>query len=101
MGKVTSVSNAKHVREGWHLFRNRKTLWCMLKESWKGQYRMSFMTSAIVVLGLLYVVIPLDFDWIPFIGWIDDGLVIFFVIKMLQKETQRFNRHKAMQRRRS
>ncbi len=100
MGKVTSISNAKHVREGWQLLRNRKTLWCMLRESWKGNYRMSFVTSAILVLGILYVFIPLDFDWIPFVGWIDDGLVIFFMIKRLQKETQRFNRHKAMERRR-
>lgn len=99
MGKFTTVSNAKNVRDGWQLLRNRKTLWCMLKESWRGNYKMSFMTMVLLVLGLLYVVIPLDFDWIPFIGWIDDGIVIFMLIKRLQKETQRFNRHKAMERR--
>lgn len=100
MGKVTSISNTKHVREGWQLLRNRRTLWCMLKESWRGNYKMSFATSALLVLGLIYVVVPIDFDWIPFVGWIDDGFVIFFMIKRLQKETQRFNRHKAMERKR-
>lgn len=100
MGKITTISNAKHVKEGWHLLRNRKTLWCMLKESWKGSYKMSFLTSALLVLGLLYVVIPIDFDWIPIIGWIDDGFVIFLMIKLLQKETQRYIRYKAMERRR-
>jgi len=72
----------------------------MLRESWKGSYRMSLFTSASLVLGLLYVFIPLDFDWIPVLGWIDDGFVIFLVIKRLQKETMRFNRHKAMSRKR-
>lgn len=100
MGKVTSISNVKHAREGWQLLRNRKTLWCMIKESWKGHYRMSFLTTAAIVVGVLYVFIPLDFDWIPFIGWIDDGVVIFLVIKRLQYETQRFIRHKAMERKR-
>lgn len=99
MGKITTVSNAKNVRDGWQLLRNRKTLWCMLKESWKGNYRMSFVTMMLLVAGLLYVIIPLDFDWIPFIGWIDDGFVIFMLRKRLQKETHRFNRHKAMERR--
>lgn len=73
----------------------------MLKEVWKGQYRMSLLTNLIIVLGILYVIIPLDFDWVPIVGWIDDGLVIFFVIKRLQKETQRFNRYKAMERKRT
>lgn len=101
MGKITSVSNhAKYVRDSRQLLRNRRTLWCMLKESWKGSYKMSLFTSVVLVLGLLYVVIPLDFDWIPIIGWIDDGLVIFYMIKRLQKETQRYNRHKAMERKR-
>lgn len=100
MGKVTSVSSTRQVREGWQLLRNRKTLWCMLRESWKGSYRMSLFTSASLVLGLLYVFIPLDFDWIPILGWIDDGFVIFLVIKRLQKETMRFNRHKVMSRKR-
>lgn len=73
----------------------------MLKEVWKGQYRMSLLTNLIIVLGILYVIIPYDFDWVPIVGWIDDGLVIFFVIKRLQKETQRFNRYKAMERKRT
>lgn len=100
MSKISTYGSAKNVKEGWQLMRNRKVVWCMLKEAWRGQYRMSFFTTAVTVLGLLYVVIPLDFDWIPFIGWIDDGLVIFYIIKRLQAETQRFNRHKAMARKR-
>ena len=71
----------------------------MLKEIRMGNYKMSFLTTLIVVLGLLYVVTPFDFDWIPIVGWIDDGLVLYFIFKRLQFETKRFNRHKAMERR--
>ncbi len=101
MGKATSISSAKNVRDGVQIFRSRKTLWCMLRAVWKGEYRFSFFTSAVIVFGLLYVFIPLDFDWIPFIGWVDDAFVIFLVIRRLHKETFRFNRHKAMERKRS
>ncbi|MCB0699426.1 MAG: DUF1232 domain-containing protein [Chitinophagales bacterium] len=97
--KASSLTTGKHVREGAQLFRNRKTLWCMLKEIRMGNYKMSFLTTLIVVLGLLYVVTPFDFDWIPIVGWIDDGLVLYFIFKRLQFETKRFNRHKAMERR--
>lgn len=97
MGKVSTINNAK---TGWQLLRNRKTLWCMIKQAWKGSYRMSFLTSLVIVLGIAYVFIPLDFDWIPVLGWLDDGFVIFLVIKRLQAETQRFIRHKAMERKR-
>lgn len=97
MGKVSTINNAK---TGWQLLRNRKTLWCMIKQAWKGSYRMSFLTSLVIVLGIAYVFIPLDFDWIPVLGWLDDGFVIFLIIKRLQAETQRFIRHKAMERKR-
>lgn len=99
MGKVTSVSkSAGTVRDGVQLFRNRRTLATMLREVWKGTYRMSFKTYFLSVLAILYVISPLDFDWIPFIGWIDDGFIIYFLIKRLHKETHRYNRRKAMER---
>jgi uncharacterized membrane protein YkvA (DUF1232 family) len=49
-------------------------------------------------MGLLYVILPFDFDWIPFLGWLDDGFIIFLVFKRLQKETQRYIRAKVMER---
>jgi uncharacterized membrane protein YkvA (DUF1232 family) len=90
-----------NVRNGIHLFRNRKTLWQMLREVFRGQYRMSFITTAIAVIAIFYIVFPFDVvpDFIPVVGWLDDGLVIYLLLKRLVKETQRFNRHKAMARR--
>ncbi len=98
MSKVTSARVVKNMQGTVHLFHNRKTLWQMLREVLKGKYRMSFLTTMVVVMGLLYIILPFDFDWIPLLGWVDDGFVFFFVVKRLIKETQRFNRAKAMER---
>jgi uncharacterized membrane protein YkvA (DUF1232 family) len=73
----------------------------MLKEVFNGNYRMSFLSNMAVILGILYVLFPFDIitDLIPFFGWMDDGFVIFLIVKRLKNETLRFNRFKAMGRR--
>lgn len=73
----------------------------MLKEVFNGNYRMSFLSNMAVILGVLYVLFPFDIitDLIPFFGWMDDGFVIFLIVKRLKNETLRFNRFKAMGRR--
>ena len=76
------------------LFNNRKSLFQMLSDVFNGRYKMSFITSLILLLGLAYIILPFDFDWIPFIGWVDDGFVGYFVVKRLLKETQRYARFK-------
>ena len=94
---VTRVQNVKH---GWHLLRNRKTLLQMLRESFRGNYKMSFFTIAAIVLTLGYVIFPFDIipDFIPVVGWMDDGFVIYLLLRRLVHETQRYNRFKAMER---
>ena len=94
---VTRVNNVKH---GWHLLRNRKTLWQMLREVLKGSYKMSFLTMAAIVLALGYVIFPFDIipDFIPVVGWMDDGFVVYLLLRRLVNETQRYNRFKAMER---
>jgi uncharacterized membrane protein YkvA (DUF1232 family) len=70
----------------------------MIREALSGKYRMSLMTNLALVFGLAYVIFPFDLipDWIPVIGLIDDGFVVFLVIKRLNTETLRYSRLKAM-----
>lgn len=91
------MRSIKHAAD---LFQNRRTLWQMLKDVLNGSYKMSFATNIAVLLSVLYVLFPFDLvtDLLPILGWTDDGFVIFLLIKRLQKETQRYNRHKAMTR---
>lgn len=95
------VKRIKNIQHATQLFQNRRTLWQMLRDVLGGRYKMSLMTNVAVVLGVLYVLFPFDFitDLLPVIGWADDGAVIYFVVKRLQKETQRYNRFKVMERR--
>lgn len=62
--------------------------------SWvKGDYRNISTKSIIaVVAALIYFVNPLDLipDFIPVIGQIDDIFVLGYLIKMLNKEIERF-----------
>jgi len=72
----------------------------MLREVLHGSYRMSFLTTAVVLLGLAYIIFPFDLvpDFIPVLGWLDDGLVLYLLLRRFTKETQRYNRFKAMER---
>lgn len=80
-----------------------RSMWCMIKDTFKGSYNMSFLSGLVLVVGVLYVLFPFDIigDMIPVLGWIDDGVAIFFIVKRLQWETQRYIRFKAMERKRS
>ncbi len=75
----------------------------MIREAAKGRYRMSFFTLSTVVISIIYIVSPIDLlpDFILFLGWLDDGLIIYLLLRRLAAETQRFSRFKAMERKNS
>ena len=99
MAKIIHINNKLgNAHTGFQLIRNRKTMWCMLRDAWKGQYKISNLTKLLLGTGVLYIVLPFDFDWIPFIGWLDDGFVFFLLVKRLQAETTRYIRAKVMER---
>jgi uncharacterized membrane protein YkvA (DUF1232 family) len=98
MGKITQAGKAHTLHTGFHLVRNWKTMRCMFKDAWKGNYTISGMTKVALFLGIVYVLLPFDFDWVPVLGWLDDGLIIFLLIKRLQVETTRYVRAKAIAR---
>ncbi len=100
MAKYFSIRSARGVRAAYGLFQGRRTLWQMLREVFNGRYRMSGFTVLVCVLAIAYIVFPFDFmhDYVPFLGWIDDGFVFFLLVKRLRAESQRYTRFKAMER---
>lgn len=68
-------------------------LWRMLKAWKKGIYNASFRHIILPLLGLAYVISPLDFIpeiAIPFLGVIDDLLILSLTIPKLIKEVDKF-----------
>ena len=100
MARSTIARPVNNVRHGWQLFRNRKAFWQMMREALSGRYKMSFLTILIAILAIAYIIFPFDLipDYIPVVGWIDDGLVFYLLLRRLALETQRYNRFKAMER---
>jgi len=68
----------------------------MLIDSFKGDYRLSFFTTVAMIASFVYIIFPLDIlpDFIPVVGWIDDGVVIYFLAKRLLLEAERYLKFK-------
>lgn len=100
MARVIPTRGMKSARHGLQLFSNRRTLWQMLRSVFNGSYRMSFLTTAIVIAALIYIISPIDIvpDFIVFFGWLDDGAILYLLLKRLNNETQRYIRYKVMER---
>lgn len=56
-----------------------KVIWAMLRDP-----RAPKVSKLVAVLAVLYVVSPIDLvsDFIPVLGWLDDGLIAFFLLKL-------------------
>ncbi len=76
-------------------------MWQMVRETLSGKYRMSGVSVAAVIVAIVYIAYPFDLlpDFIPLLGWIDDGAVLFILLRCLSWEAKRYNRHKAAERR--
>ena len=98
MSKLFSVRQVRGIRQTFGLFQSRRTLWQMLRETLNGRYRMSTLTLLISIAAVAYIIIPFDLitDFIPVVGWIDDGFVFFLLVRRLHVEMRRYNRCKAM-----
>lgn len=72
----------------------------LVKDYYKGDYRkIPFKTISAGVIGALYVLNPIDLipDSIPFIGHIDDALVLKFCLKQARKDLQKYKEWKREQ----
>lgn len=67
----------------------------LIKDYYKGDYRkIPFRTISAGVVGAIYTLNPIDLipDSIPFIGYIDDALVLKFCLKQARKDLQNTSR---------
>lgn len=63
----------------------------MMKDHFNKKYTglASWVVPALV-FALIYVICPLDFDFIPIIGWIDDAAIVAIVYKFVSKEISKY-----------
>jgi len=79
-----------------HAFRtllvNVRTLFRMMRDE---SFSLAWPTKALVLGGLVYFLLPTDItpDFIPIVGYIDDTLVISWVVKRLAHEIERYTAH--------
>ncbi len=65
----------------------------LVKDYYQGTYRdIPYKTISAAVVGLLYVINPIDIipDFIPFIGQVDDALVLGFCLKLIEKDLLKY-----------
>ncbi len=88
--KLNSLSSSKPTRALRNLLMNVKTLYDILRDR---EFRIRLSSKAIVVAALAYFILPFDSipDYIPFVGYIDDGMVIGYVVKTLAKEIREYH----------
>ena len=68
-------------------------LMSLVKDYYQGNYRnIPYKTISAGVVGLLYLINPIDIipDFIPFIGHIDDALVLKFCLKLMEKDLVKY-----------
>lgn len=91
------------LKDSSHLERFTKDLMLfmsLIKDYYKGNYRdIPYKTISAGVVGLLYTLNPIDIipDFIPFIGHIDDALVLTFCLKLIEKDLQKYQTWKKSQ----
>ncbi|HCT73237.1 MULTISPECIES: YkvA family protein [Psychrobacter] len=91
------------LKDSSHLERFAKDLMLfmsLIKDYYQGNYRdIPYKTISAGVVGLLYTLNPIDIipDFIPFIGHIDDALVLTFCLKLVEKDLQKYQTWKKRQ----
>ena len=92
MAKIPVMKKVQHIRSLATLWRHRAAFARMGRDVAGGRYKLSVFTIIALVFGIFYIISPIDLipDFIPIIGWMDDGLVFYFLIKRLMAELERY-----------
>lgn len=66
-----------------------KLMLSLIKDYWNGEYReIPWYVISAIVAALLYVLSPIDLipDFIPFVGYLDDALVVGACLLLVEQE---------------
>lgn len=70
-----------------------KLLFALIKDYWRGNYRdVSLWSIGVFVSGIVYILLPVDLlpDFIPFIGQIDDAIILLICLYFLEKDLNKY-----------
>ena len=70
-----------------------KILFSLVRDYWEKRYReIPYWAISAVVFSLLYVFNPVDLvpDFIPFFGFVDDGLIVALCLKMIETDLHKY-----------
>lgn len=93
MAKIPFMKKARQISTLSALWRYRVGLFSMFRDMLGGRYKASFLTIVAIVAAAIYIFSPIDLipDFIPVIGWMDDGTVFYFLLKRLMYELSRYS----------
>lgn len=94
LSKEDSIKNQVDKDRGLERYaKDLMLLMSLVKDYYQGNYRnIPYKTISAAVVGLLYVLNPIDIipDFIPFIGQVDDALVIGFCLRLMEKDLNKY-----------
>jgi uncharacterized membrane protein YkvA (DUF1232 family) len=70
-----------------------KILFSLVRDYWDKKYRkIPYWAISAVVFSLLYVFSPVDLvpDFIPFLGFVDDGLIVALCLRMIETDLHKY-----------
>lgn len=93
MARFPFSKKVQQIRSLSQLWQYRAALFSMFRDAWRGKYKLSILTILALVAAGIYILSPFDLipDFIPVIGWIDDGIVFYFLLKRLMHELNRYS----------
>ncbi len=93
MAKIPLMKKARQIGTLAALWRYRTGLFHMFRDMLGGRYKASFLTIVALVAAGIYILSPIDIipDFIPLVGWMDDGAVFYFLLKRLMYELDRYS----------
>lgn len=93
MAKIPLMKKAQQIRTLSALWKYRTGLFNMFRDMFAGRYKASFLTIVALIAGLIYILSPIDIipDFLPIVGWMDDGAIFYFLLKRLMYELDRYS----------